>query len=223
MMISPHIDEDIQADVLEELKWDTRVRPNEIGVAVKDGIVTLTGWADSYVQKMAAQDAAHRVYSVQAVANDIEVRLPGFAERTDADLAAAVMGALKWDAAVPTGNLDVTVSDGWVTLQGEVEYGFQKRDAERAVHRLSGIRGVSNQILVKPRLWPSNLKQDIERALVRNAETDARQITVEVQDSKVILHGRVRSYVEKQEAEDSVWSAPGVGDVDNRLVIEITP
>jgi osmotically-inducible protein OsmY len=170
-----------------------------------------------------AQDAAHRVYNVQAVANDIEVRLPGFAERTDADLAAAVMGALKWDATVPTGNLDVTVSDGWVTLQGEVEYGFQKRDAERAVHRLSGIRGVSNQILVKPRLWPSNLKQDIERALVRNAETDARQITVEVQDSKVILHGRVRSYVEKQEAEDSVWSAPGVSDVDNRLVIEITP
>jgi osmotically-inducible protein OsmY len=223
MMMRTRLDEEIQADVLEELKWDTRVRSNEIGVAVKDGIVTLTGWADSYVQKMAAQDAAHRVYSVQAVANDIEVRLPGFAERTDADLAAAVMGALKWDAAVPTGNLDVTVSDGWVTLQGKVEYGFQKRDAERAVHRLSGIRGVSNQILVKPRLWPSNLKQDIERALVRNAETDAERITVEVQDSKVVLHGRVRSYAEKQEAEDSVWSAPGVSDVDNRLVIEITP
>jgi osmotically-inducible protein OsmY len=223
MTMSTRLDENIQADVLEELKWDARVQPNEIGVAVKDGIVTLTGRVDSYVQKMAALDAAHRVHSVKAVANDIQVRLPGFAERTDADLAAAVLNALTWDAAIPTGNLDVTVSDGWVTLQGEVEYGFQKRDAERAIHRLSGIKGVSNQIVVKPHLWPADLKQNIERALVRNAQTDARQITVEVQGSKVILHGRVRSYAEKQEAEDTIWFAPGVSDVDNRLVIEITP
>jgi osmotically-inducible protein OsmY len=223
MTMSTRLDEDTQADVLEELKWDTRVRPNEIGVAVKDGIVTLTGRVDSYVQKMAARDAAHRVHGVKAVANEIEVRLPGFAERTDADLAAAVLNALTGDAAIPTGKLDVTVSDGWVTLQGEVEYGFQKQDAERVIHRLSGIRGVSNQVLVKPLLWPTDLKQDIERALVRNAQTDAGRITVEVQGSRVILHGRVRSYAEKQEAEDSVWSAPGVSDVDDRLVIEITP
>lgn len=209
MTTSTRLDEEIQADVLEELKWDTRVRPNEIGVAVKDGIVVLTGWVDSYVQKMAARDAAHRVHYVQAVANDIEARLLGSAERTDADLAAAVLNALKWDAAVPIGNLDVTVSDGWVALQGEVEYGFQKKDAERTVHRLSGIWGVSNQILVKPHLWPSNLKQGIERALVRNAQTDTERITVEVQGSKVILHGRVRSYVEKQEAEDSVLVRTG--------------
>ncbi len=223
MLMSSRTDVDIQADVLEELKWDMRVRLNEIGVSVKDGIVTLNGWVDSYMQKKAAQDAAHRVHTVKAVANDIEVRLPGFAEHTDADLAAAVLNILAWDVTIPVDNLDVTVREGWVTLKGEVEYGFQKRDAERAVHRLSGVNGVSNQIVAKPHLWPTDLKLSIEKAVVRNAQTDARQIRVEVQGSKVILHGTVRSYAEKQAAEDSVWSAPGVSDVDNRIVISIIP
>ena len=219
MAISIHTDEAIQTDVLEELKWDTRVQPNEIGVMVKDGVVTLTGWVNSYLKKMAAEEAAHRVRGVKAVANDIEVRLPGSAERTDADLAKAVLNALRWDAAIPAGKVDVTVSQGWVTLKGEVEFGFQKSDAERAVRRLSGVKGVINLITVKPRLSPSDLKQQIERALIRNAETDARQITVEVQGSKVILRGTVRSYAEKQAAEDTAWSAPGVSEVDNRIVI----
>jgi osmotically-inducible protein OsmY len=219
MAVSIHTDEQIQADVLEELKWDTRVRPNEIGVTVKDGIITLTGWVDSYLKKMAAEEAAHRVPGVKAVANDIEVRLPGFAERTDTDLAAAVLNALRWDAAIPAGKVDVTVSQGWVTLKGEVEYAFQKRDAERAVRRLSGVKGVSNLITVKPQVLPTDLKQQIERALVRNAETDARRITIEVEGSKVILRGTVRSYAEKQAAEDTAWSAPGVTEVENRIVI----
>jgi osmotically-inducible protein OsmY len=195
------------------------VRPNEIGVAVKDGIVTLTDWVDSYLKKMAAEEAAHRVPGVKAVANDIEVRLPGFAERTDTDLAAAVLNALRWDAAIPTGKVDVTVSQGWVTLKGEVEYAFQKRDAERAVRRLSGVKGVSNLIVVKPQVFPSDLKQQIERALIRNAQTDARNITIEVEGSKVILRGTVRSYAEKQAAEETAWSAPGVTEVENRIVI----
>ena len=219
MAISTRTDEQIQIDVLEELKWDTRVRPNEIGVGVKDGIITLTGWVDSYLKKMAAEEAAHRLPGVKAVANDIEVRLPGFAERTDTDLAAAVLNALRWDAAIPTGKVDVTVSQGWVTLKGEVEYAFQKRDAERAVRRLSGVKGVSNLITVKPQVFPSDLKQQIERALVRNAETDARNITIEVEGSKVILRGTVRSYAEKQAAEDTAWAAPGVTEVENRIVI----
>ena len=219
MAVSIRTDEAIQTDVLEELKWDSRVRPNEIGVAVKDGIVTLTGWVDSYLKKMAAEEAAHRVPGVKAVANDIEVRLPGFAERTDTDLAAAVLNALRWDAAIPTGKVDVTVSQGWVTLKGEVEYAFQKRDAERAVRRLSGVKGVSNLIVVKPQVFPSDLKQQIERALIRNAETDARRITVEVEGSRVILRGTVRSYAEKQAAEDTAWAAPGVTEVENRIVI----
>ena len=221
MAVSTRTDEEIQRDVLEELKWDTRVRPNEIGVAVKDGIVTLNGWVDSFLKKIAAQEAAHRVPGVKAVANDIEVRLPGFAERTDTDLAAAVLNALRWDAAIPTGKVDVTVSQGWVTLKGEVEFGFQRREAERAVQRLSGVKGVSNLITIKSLLSPTDLKQKIEKALVRNAETDAKHITVEVQGSKVILYGTVRSYAEKQAAADAAWAAPGVSEVDNHIVIAL--
>jgi len=222
MAVSARTDEQIQTDVLEELKWDARVRPNEIGVAVKDGIVTLTGWVDSYLKKIAAEEAAHRVQGVKAVANDIEVRLPSAAERTDADLAAAVLNALRWDTAIPTDRLDVTVSKGWVTLKGEVEYGFEKREAERAVRRLAGVRGVTNLIIVKPRVLPTDLKAKIEQALVRNAETDAQRITVEVEGNKVILRGTVRSYAEKQAAEDAAWSAPGVSEVDNRIQISLT-
>jgi osmotically-inducible protein OsmY len=221
MAVSTRTDEEIQRDVLEELKWDTRVQPNEIGVAVKDGIVTLTGWVDSYLKKIAAEEAAHRVRGVKAVANDIEVRLPTSSERTDADLAKAALNALEWEAAIPADKLDVTVSKGWVTLKGEVEYGFQKRLAERVVERLSGVKGVTNLITVKPRLSPEDLKQNIEKALVRNAETDARRITVEVEGSKVILRGTVRSYAEKKAAEDAAWAAPGVSEVENRIVISL--
>lgn len=216
-------DEDIRADVLEELKWHTRVQSNEIGVAVKDGIVTLTGWVDSYLKKIAAEEAAHRVPGVIAVANDIEVRLPGSAERTDADLAAAVVNALKWDAAILADKVDVTVSQGWVTLKGEVDYYFQKIDAEHAIRRIAGIKGVTNLITVKPHPLPSDLKQSIEKALIRHAELDAKNITVEVQGSKVILRGTVRSYAEKQTAEDTAWSAPGVTEVDNRIVVSPIP
>ena len=219
MAISTRTDEAIQADVLEELKWDTRVRPNEVGVAVKDGIVTLTGWVDSYLKKIAAQEAAHRVRGVKAVANDIEVRLPGSAERTDADLAKAVLNALQWEADIPAGKIDVTVSQGWVTLKGEVEYGFQKRLAERAVERLSGVKGVTNLIMVKPQVAPGDLKEKIEKALVRNAAMDARNIQVEVQGSKVILRGTVRAYAEKKEAEETAWAAPGVTEVEDRIMV----
>src|SRR5260370_2692401 len=220
MAVSISTDEAIQADILEELKWDTRVKPNEIGVAVKDGIVTLTGWVDSYLKKMAAQEASHRVRGVKAVATDIEARLPGFAERTDTDLGAAVLNALRWDAAIPAGKVDVTVSQGWVTLKGEVEHAFQVRDAERAVRRHAGVKGVSNLIVVnRSHVLPSDLKQQIERALIRNAQTDARNITVEMEGGKVILRGTVRSSAEKQSAEETAGSAPGVSEVEKSLVI----
>ena len=221
MAVSTRTDEEIQRDILEELKWDTRVRPNEVGVAVKDGVVTLTGWVDSYLKKMAAEEAAHRVRGVKAVVNDIEVRLPSSAERTDEDLAKAALNALQWQAGVPADKIDVTVSHGWVTLKGEVEYGYQKREAERAVERLSGVRGVINLIRVKPGLSPTDLKQKIEQALIRNAEMDASRITVEVQGSKVILHGTVRSYAEKKAAEEAAWAAPGVSEVENHITISL--
>src|ERR1700704_1422991 len=169
-------DTQIQRDVLAELKWDARVMPNEIGVAVKDGVVTLTGTVDSYTKRWAAEDAAHRVRGVKAVANEIEVRLSTSGERTDADIAAAAVRALEWDAFVPIDKLDVTVSKGWVTLKGEVEWQFQKEDAERVVRRLVGVTGVTNLITVTPRVEASTLKQNIEKALLRSAETDAKRI-----------------------------------------------
>ena len=212
-------DEQIQRDVLAELKWDARVTPNEIGVAVKEGVVTLTGWVDTYTKKWAAEEAAHRVYGVKAVANDIEVRLSSSDERTDSDIAAAAVHALEWDAFVPIDKLDVTVAKGWVTLKGEVEWQFQKQDAERVVRRLTGVKGVTNLITVKPRVTASELKQKIEQALIRNAETDAERITVEVKGTTATLKGTVRSWAERQEAERAAWSAPGITSVENRITV----
>ncbi|MEA2663002.1 MAG: hypothetical protein QOH08_2574 [Chloroflexota bacterium] len=213
-------DQDIQKAVLEELKWDPRVKPNEIGVSVRDGVVTLTGFVDSYLKKWAAEEAAHRIKGVRAVANDVEVRLPGTAERTDADIASAVSRAIEWDTFVPVDKIDVTVTKGWVTLDGELEFQFQKEDAERAARRVTGVRGVTNLIRVKPsQPSPADLKKKIEDALVRDAETDAERITVEVRGSTVVLKGTVRSYAEKQEAARVAWSAPGVTSVENQIAV----
>jgi osmotically-inducible protein OsmY len=213
-------DAQIQADVLEELKWEPRLQPNEIGVIVNDGVVTLTGTMTSYTAKFAAEEAAHRVRGVKAVANDIEVKLFPGTERSDADIAEAVVRALERDALIPIEKLDVTVSDGWVTLKGEVEWHYQREDAYEVVHRIAGVKGVRNLIAVKPKVSRTDLKKKIEDALVRTAQVDAKNITVEVQGPKVILKGMVRSWAEKQEAERQAWAAPGVTEVDNQITIK---
>jgi osmotically-inducible protein OsmY len=212
-------DEDVQRDVLTELKWDARVSPNEIGVTVKGGVVTLRGVVDTYPKKWAAEDAALRVRGVKGVADEIEVRLGSASTRTDEDIAAAAVRALASDAVVPNGQVKVTVSNAWVTLTGDLEWQYQKLDAERVVRRLTGVRGVTNSIIVKPRVTPSELKIKIEDALVRSARTDSKKISVEVHGTKVILQGRVRSLAESREAERVAWLAPGVTAVNNQLVV----
>jgi osmotically-inducible protein OsmY len=209
----------LATEVLAELSWDPRLQPNQITVIVKDGVVTLTGWVDSYSKRWAAAEAAHRIRGVKAVANDIEVRLSGSDQHTDADMAETIVSALEWDGLTPTDMLDVTVSEGWVTLKGEVEWEYQKHEAERVVCRLKGVTGVTNMITVKPRVLASALKEKIEAALVRNADTSMNRIVVAVEDSAVILTGTVSSWAEREEVERAVWSAPGITSVDNRISV----
>ncbi|MFE9652434.1 BON domain-containing protein [Micromonospora sp. NPDC006431] len=215
-------DQDIQSDVLDELTWEPRVRPNEIGVTVTEGVVTLTGWVDSYAKKWAAERAAHRVSRVRAVANDLAVRIATAAEKSDPEIATAATRALEWDAFVPVEALDVTVTDGWVTLHGQVEWEYQRRAAERAVGRLTGVRGVSNGITVRPgtRTDARDLAERIVDALARNGATEVERISVRIHGGdEAVLEGLVRSIPEREEIERVVWSAPGIREVHNHVAV----
>jgi osmotically-inducible protein OsmY len=213
-------DAEIEQSVQEELTWDARVRPTDVSVSVRDGIVALSGMVDSFAKRQIAERVALRVRGVKAVVNELEVQLPSAAERTDADLARAVLAALTWDADIPTRGVSIAISHGWVTLTGTVDTLFQRQQAERALHRLAGITGVTNELMVRSLgPTPADVKQRIERALLRNAETDAEHITVEVQGTKVILKGTVHSHAERLAAEGSALSAPGITEVENLLVV----
>lgn len=212
-------DRAIQQDVIDEFIWDARLKPNEIGVSVNDGVVALTGWVDSYTKKWAAEEAAQRVRGVKAVVNDVEVRLPGSSERTDDQIAAAAVRALESDSFVTADKIKVTVSKGWIRLEGEVEWQFQRQDAERDVRNLWGVKGVTNLITVKPRVKAQDVREKVEQALMRSVKTDADRITVDVSGSTVTLRGTVRSFMEKEEAERAAWLAPGVTSVKNEIVV----
>jgi osmotically-inducible protein OsmY len=212
-------DDDIQRDVLAELEWDARVSPNELGVVVRDGVVTLTGTVNSYVKQWAAGDAALRVRGVQAVANQVEVRLEPTSERSDDSMAADAVRALEGDAVLARGKLKVKLAKGWLTLSGEVEWYYQKLDAERVVRRLRGVKGVTNLIVVRPAVNSLDIKAEIERALVRSAQTDAKNIELEVKGGRVVLKGTVRSVAESHDAERVAWLGPGVTEVDNQLLV----
>ena len=212
-------DLELKRNVESELDWEPSVNAAEIGVAVKDGIVTLTGHVQSYWQKIAAERAATRVSGVKAVANELEIRLPASSERTDEDIARAAVNALAWSVSVPADRIKVKVSKGWITLEGTVEWKYQKAAAEKAVRDLTGVKGVVNLVEVKPRASTVEVKAAIEAALKRSAEVDASRITVEADGDKVILRGTVRSWSEREEAERAAWRSPGVRFVDNRITV----
>ncbi|MBL7858907.1 MAG: BON domain-containing protein [Cyclobacteriaceae bacterium] len=216
-------DYELQKDVMEEIKWDPSLRTvaSEIGVSVKDGVVTLSGRVDQYSKKLAAEQAAQRVAGVRVVAEDIVVKLPGTLLRTDTEIAQAVSNALKWHASVNEDVIEVKVEDGWIYLDGTVEWEYQKRAAEIAIRDLIGVKGVLNRIHIKPSLDAHDIKSKIAATFHRSATIDSGNVKVDVNGSRVILKGKVRSWAERQEAEKAAWAAPGVVMVDNK--IEVNP
>jgi osmotically-inducible protein OsmY len=212
-------DIELQRDVMNELQWEPTIKAAEIGVGVKDGVVTLSGYVDSYVKKGAAERAAARVSGVRAVAEEIQVRLPGSLKRSDEDIAAAVANVLEWNVLVPHDRVKVQVQDGLVTLSGEVDWWYQKNAAEETVRSLMGVVWFSNQITVKPAVKPQDVKDKIESAFQRNALLDSRRIKVEIRGGWVILSGSVRSWGERAEAQWVAWAAPGVSEVENNIII----
>lgn len=210
---------ELQKRILEALDWDPSVEATKIGVAVKDGVVTLTGEVPSYADRIGAERVVKRIVGVKGLANELEVRLPGDWRRTDTDIASAAVRALEWDVQVPYRNLKVRVADGWITVEGEVEWQFQREAAVKAVRNLLGVKGVNNQITLASRVTPADLKGRIETALKRHAELDARRISVGTKGATVVLEGSVHSWAERDEAERAVWGAPGVKSVDDRLAV----
>ncbi|TQJ24863.1 osmotically-inducible protein OsmY [Micromonospora sp. A202] len=212
-------DQRIQRDVLAQLAWDAQLQPNEIGVSVDQGVVTLTGFVDGAARSWVATRSAQRVRGVRAVADEIEVRLPGTPGRTDAEVALAASRALEWDSFVPAERLDVTVANGWLMLRGEVEFGWQRRAAEGELRRLDGVRGLTNLIEVRPpaALAADRLRRDVEGALMRTL--GAERVTVEVDGDTLVLAGVVRSWWEREQVERVAWSAPGVRAVHDQILV----
>ena len=212
-------DKELKQQVQSALDWDPSLDAADIGVSVDEAVVTLRGNVGSYAEKMAAERAALRVYGVKALANDLAVHLPSGYMRTDTEIAQAAVAALQWHTMVPKDRVTVTVANGWLTLKGTLDWHYQTDAAARAVRDLLGVKGVTNNIVVQPRVKTIDVREQIEAAFKRSAEIDARRINVTAIDGKVILSGNVHSWAERREAERAVWAAPGVTQVDDRLAV----
>lgn len=219
-LIADKTDIALKTDVLAELKYEPSIKVTDIGVLVKDGTVTLNGYANSSNEKWQAVQATRRVAGVKAIADDIVVKLPGSSLHTDGDIATAAAHHIDWFTSIPRGTIKVTVSDAWITIEGEVEWQYLKNSAENYLYNLLGVKGVSNLITVKPRLKATDINNDIRDAFKRSALLDANKIRVETSGDKVTLHGKVRNYAELDEAERVAWGASGVHSVDNQLKVE---
>ena len=212
-------DTQLQQDVMDELQWDPRFNASEIGVAVKNGIVTLSGHVDNYTKKLAAEEAAKRVKDVKGLVEEITVQLVHDGKRSDQDIALAAVNLLKWNNAVPDQNIKVEVEDGWLTMEGHVDWQFQKDAAKSAVKDITGLKGVVNLLNIKPRVIAPVVRDTIKKALERSADIEADRIQIETAGNKVILRGKARTWNEKLEVERAAWSAPGVMEVEDEMIL----
>lgn len=220
-MLKQKNDTNLRADVLDELKWDPSIREKEIAIAIKDGVVTLGGFVDTYAQKLAAERAVKRVSGVKAISEQLEVKLSHGLERTDTELAHRVLDAMRWDVEIPDERLKAKVENGWVTLEGEVDWNFQREAADRAIRYLGGVKGLSNLIGVKPQVKEKDVAKRIKDALRRHADREADRIMVAATGGVVTLDGKVDTWTERAEVEQAAWSAPGVSRVEDRLLVGV--
>jgi osmotically-inducible protein OsmY len=210
----------LRQEILDELNFEPRIEATKIGVAVSEGVVTLTGHVSSYAEKITAEEAARRIKGVHAIANEIEVQYPGEKATSDEEIAKRALNILEWNDVIPSDGVQVKVSKGWVTLSGEVAWQYQKKAAEDAVRKMTGVIGVINNISLKPSVLVKDVKERIESALRRHAEIEAGAIQVSVRgENKVVLQGKVDNWDERDAVENAAWSVPGVQSIDDRLII----
>ncbi len=213
-------DAEIQRDVMAELKWEPFINASEIGVAVQNGVVTLSGIVDTYSKKLTAEEAVKRITGVKAVAEDIEVRFVDAAVKSDTEIARRIADSLKWHSAVQEEKIKLTVENGWVTLEGQVDWEYQKNAVKSTIENLAGIKGISDLITVKPTVTAKDIKLKIASAFHRSAAIDSEKIQIEIIGNKAVLKGKVRSWIEKKEAQDAACNAPGITSVENKLDID---